>query len=253
MPIRLSARALPLLLLAVLALAWPAAAGAAERLRFSGYDFTVKAGNGLGPGPNDWRPSQAFVDGRGRLHLKLSRKNGRWYAGEVESVRRFGYGTYEIDVTADIGGQDRNVVFGFFTYPPADVGPDATHEIDIEFARWGSQRTPPLNYTVWPVDPRLPTAHREFAFPGGMRKSRHSFTWLRDRVVYSSALIGANGRPYREVGWTFKPKKDVRRRISASPMPVFFNLWGFRGQAPSDGEPVEVIVERFRYTPATKP
>lgn len=248
MPVRFAAA----LVLALLVLAMPPVAHAAERLRFSGYDFTVKAGNGLGPGPNDWRPSQAFVDARGRLHLRLSRKDGRWYAGEVESVARLGFGTYEIDVLADIGGQDRNVVFGFFTYPPADVGPDATHEIDIEFARWGRPRAPALNYTVWPVDPDLQPAHRQVGFPIGLRKSRHRFTWMRDRVVYSSALIGPNGRPYREVGWTFKPK-DARGRISASPMPVFFNLWGFRGLPPSDGRPVEMIVERFSFEPATKP
>ena len=33
-------------------------------------------------------------------------------------------------------------------------------------------------------------------------------------------------------------------------MPIFFNLWGFRGQAPSDWEPVEVIIHKFTYTPA---
>jgi hypothetical protein len=236
------------LLAAVLLSAFWLSGAAAEPLRFSGYDFTVKVGRRLGPGPNDWAASQAFVDMRGRLHLRLSERSGRWYAGEVQSLERFGFGTYEVEVTADIGGQNRNVVFGFFNYPPADVGPDATNEIDIEFARWGSAANRPLNYTVWPAEAGLRPAHTSAAFPRGRRRSLHRFIWTRDRVVYHSAVIGRDGTPSRAVGWTFKPG-EFRRRIGASPMPVFFNLWGFRGMRPSDGRPVEVIVERFSYTP----
>ena len=32
---------------------------------------------------------------------------------------------------------DDNVTLGLFSYPTGDVGPDGTHEIDLEFARWG--------------------------------------------------------------------------------------------------------------------
>jgi hypothetical protein len=221
----------------------------AKRLRFSGYDFNTKEGSGLGPGPNDWAGSQAFVDSKGRLHLRFSKKKGKWYAGEIESVSRFGYGTYEIDFVGDIGGQDKNVVFGFFNYPPADVGPDETNEIDIEFARWGQQRYEPLNYTVWPVKPNLKATSRAFSFKKGVAHSQHRFVWKQDRVVYYSAVIKDNGDVGQDAYFAFKPK-DYRQRISATPMPIFFNLWGFRGKAPDDGEPVEVIVNSFRFTPA---
>ena len=36
-------------------------------------------------------------------------------------------------------------------YPTPDVGPDGTHEIDIEFAKWGVPDAKIGNYTVWPV------------------------------------------------------------------------------------------------------
>lgn len=221
----------------------------AKRLRFAGYDFKVKEGKGLGPGPNDWAASQAFVDGKGRLHLRFSKKKGRWLAGEIQSVSRLGFGTYEIEFEGDIHGQDKNVVFGFFNYPPADVGPDATHEIDIEFARWGRSSYKPLNYTVWPARPGLGTAHKLFGFRTGYGRSIHRFTWKADSVVYESREIREDGSMGRETYWAFTPKNHADR-ISSSPMPIHFNLWGFQGRPPSDDKPVEVIVRRFRFTPA---
>ncbi|MBL0371754.1 glycoside hydrolase family 16 protein [Rhizobium sp. KVB221] len=221
----------------------------AKRLRFAGYDFKIKEGRGLGPGPNDWARSQAFVDKRGRLHLKFSEKNGRWYAGEIQSISKLGFGTYEMEFEGDIGGQDKNVVFGFFNYPSSDVGPDATNEIDIEFARWGNNSYQPLNYTVWPAVAGLSNAHKTFEFRRGVRRSLHRFTWSREQVVYSSVELKANGSPGSESYWAFKPA-DFQDRIASSPMSIYFNLWGFRGQKPSDGKPVEVIVNSFKFTPA---
>lgn len=221
----------------------------AKQIRFSGYDFKVKQGKAMGPGPNDWATSQAFVDDNGRLHLRFSKKSGRWLAGEVQSVSRLGFGTYEIEFEGDISGQDKNVVFGFFNYPTADVGPDATHEIDIEFARWGIHNYKPLNYTVWPAKKRLKNAHRVFSFRTGHGRSLHRFTWTRQSVTYESKEIEDDGSFGRETYWAFTPA-NYADRISASPMPIYFNLWGFRGKAPSDDRPVEVIINRFTFTPA---
>lgn len=237
------------LLLALVLLLAAATSAQAERLRFSGYDFEIKKGNGMGPGPNDWATSQAFVDARGRLHLRFSKKKGRWLAGEVQSVSRLGFGTYEIEFEGDIAGQDRNVVFGFFNYPSADVGPDATHEIDVEFARWGISSYKPLNYTVWPAKPGLKNAHKVFSFPKGKRRSIHRFMWKADRVVYRSQALRDDGSVEKETYWAFRPGNPTSR-ISGSPMSIYFNLWGFRGKAPSDDRPVEVIVNRFSFTPA---
>jgi hypothetical protein len=221
----------------------------AKRLRFAGYDFKIKEGRNLGPGPNDWAASQVFVDKTGRLHLRFSKKDGRWLAGEIQSVSRLGFGTYEIEFEGDIHNLDRNVVFGFFNYPTADVGPDATNEIDIEFARWGRGGNKVLNYTVWPVTPGLKYAHQDFGFRTSQGRSLHRFTWTADRVSYLSQDLRDDGSVGRQVAWDFLPA-DPGPRISTSPMPIFFNLWGFQGNSPSDGEPVEVIVTRFTFTPA---
>ncbi|MFM2282472.1 MAG: hypothetical protein RLZZ444_4703 [Pseudomonadota bacterium] len=225
------------------------ASAESKQLRFAGYDFTIKEGNGLGPGPNSWAASQVFVDSKGRLHLRFSKKKNRWLAGEVRSVSRLGFGTYEMEFEGDIGGQDKNVVFGFFNYPTADVGPDATNEIDVEFARWSDGRNKPLNYTVWPARLGPRNAHKTFSFPKGVTRSIHRFTWKRDRVFYVSVLLDEDGKALKRYSWLFSPK-DYKNRIGSKPMSIFFNLWGFRGQSPSDDKPVEVIINKFTFTPA---
>jgi hypothetical protein len=224
-------------------------AAEAKQIRFAGYDFIVKEGKRMGPGPNDWAASQAFVDTKGRLHLRFSQKKGKWLAGEVQSVSRLGFGTYEIEFEGDIHGQDRNVVFGFFNYPPADVGPDTTHEIDVEFARWGSRDNKPLNYTVWPTKTGVKNAHKTFSVRPGHGRSIHRFTWKADGVFYVSQQLSDDGNVERQVSWDYTPSVPADH-ISTSPMPIYFNLWGFQSRAPSDGEPVEVIVNSFTFTPA---
>ncbi|MDH6264966.1 hypothetical protein M2360_000347 [Rhizobium sp. SG_E_25_P2] len=225
-------------------------ADAAKRIRFSGYDFTIKAGAGLGPGPNRWAASQVKVDGQGRLHLHFSKNDeGRWTAGEIQSVSRFGYGTYEMEFEGDIGGQDKNVVFGFFNYPSADVGPDTTNEIDIEFARWADRANKPLNFTVWPANDALNQTGKAFAWPRGVTLSRHTFVWSRKSVEYTSVLLNSDGDALKTVSWRYAPT-DYQSRIGSKPMSIFFNLWGFRGKSPSDGKPVEAIVRKFTFTPA---
>lgn len=240
-------------LVASAVLAWAlVAAGpsAAKDLRFAGYDFSVKQGRGLGPGPNDWAAGNAFVDEAGRLHLRFAPTNGRWFAAEVQSKLRLGFGTYEMEYEGPIASLDPNVVFGFFNYPTADVGPDATNEIDVEFARWGdAQNDRTLNFTVWPVKQQLAYGHRTYPFPARATRSVHRFVWSRTSVAYSSWEVRPNGSVGRKFEWTYAPP-NFARRIGADPMPIHFNLWGFRGRPPVDGKPVEAIVTRFSYTPA---
>ncbi len=73
-------------LLAAAAFLLAAAGAQATTLHFSGYDWTVKSGNDLGPGPCNWNESNVWVDAGGALHLKISNVDGAW--SEVEIVIR---------------------------------------------------------------------------------------------------------------------------------------------------------------------
>lgn len=129
-------------------------------ISFSGYDWEVRSGTG-GPGPNDWSADNVFVDADG-LHLKISNSGSTWSCAEVTLTQRLGFGVYEFQLTGRPDLFDRNVVLGLFNYPPADVGPDGTNEIDIEFAQWGQAgNRNRLNWTVYPPALGPGTTHNE--------------------------------------------------------------------------------------------
>lgn len=59
------------------------------------------------------------------MHLKLSAVKGNWYAAELATTQRLGFGTYQWQLIGRIDQLDPNVVLGLFTYPTADVGPES--------------------------------------------------------------------------------------------------------------------------------
>ena len=113
----------------------------AATIEFSGYEWTVRSGRG-GPGPNLWEETNVWVDASAALHLKIAHREGKWSCAEVTLQKRLGFGSYEFQIKGLIDRLDDNVVLGLFNYPTRDMGPDGTHEIDIEFARWGRRTTP---------------------------------------------------------------------------------------------------------------
>jgi hypothetical protein len=188
------------------------------------------------------------MDDKGRLHLKISRKNDRWACAEVSTTRRFGFGTYQFQVVGRVDQLDRNVVLGLFNYPPRSVGPDGTNEIDIEFARWGLPDAPIGNYTIWPAEQGVKQTSKTFSFTLTDDDTTQRFTWKKESILLQS-LRGHRDDSDEEFGrWLFHPA-DYQRRIPQQPMPVLINLWLFRGKAPTDGREVEIILMGFKFTP----
>jgi hypothetical protein len=219
----------------------------AASITFAGHEWIVRSGTG-GPGPNDWDPANVRVDEQGRLHLKLTHRDGRWTCAEITSRQRFGFGRYEFEIEGAIDRWDPNVVLGLFNYPTGDVGGDETHEIDIEFARWGRPDAPPGNYTIWPVDKALKPTSKTFAFTLKGAASVHRFEWQSRRVNWESAQTDASGKSESLQSWTFAPE-DAERRIAQKPMPVHLNLWLFKGRPPAEALEIEVVIRRFQYLP----
>ena len=103
-------------------------------ISFSGYSWYVEnSAQPVNPGPNCWSnsPENVWVDENGWLHLKITYSNGHWYCAELTSTRTFGYGTYAFYTASRIDTLDKNVVLGLFAYK------DDSHEVDIEFSKWG--------------------------------------------------------------------------------------------------------------------
>lgn len=215
-------------------------------INFSGYTWTIKGGTELGPGPNVWGAKNAWVDSKGFLHLKLSydARTSQWICAGVTSTVNLGYGTYQWQVQGPISKLDKNVVAGLFHYD----GPDGFNEIDIEFARWGDNTNPNVNYSVYPAA-ETEGAHQQAVFQWSQKEgdfSTHRYTWTSNSVVFKSMNGFYNDDTNMFFNHTFSaPAVSIPTAVS----PVKMNLWCFRGMGPSDGKDVEIIIRSFKFTP----
>lgn len=206
-----------------------------KMVAFDGFTWTVKTSSRkIGPGPNLFSPDLAWVDASGALHLRIAKVGGRWNVSEVINQATLGYGTYSWTVRADLDALDPQVVLGLFTW---NDDPAYNHrELDVEFARWGN-RADPTNgqYVVQPFD-RTGNLLR-ITQPRGVATTTHGFTWRPDRVDFFSSAAPTS--------WTYAGP-DVPRPGGEN---ARMNLWLFRGTAPSNGQPAEVVITDFTFTP----
>ncbi|MBD1384704.1 hypothetical protein IDJ75_05390 [Mucilaginibacter rigui] len=219
-----------------------------KTIKWSGYTWKVKEpAEATGPGPNYWSGNNVWVDGSGWLHLKVSKNatTGHWECAEVASTESFGMGTYQWQIDADVDKFDKNLVLGLFDYS----GTDARDEIDIEFARWGNSSYPNLNYTVYPKlgdPPRHTSFSTEFTSPNGTYTT-HKFTRTADKITFKTLYGHVNDEP-RDNLFISKEFKSPSVSISSVSMPVLLNLWLFKGQAPTDDKPFEVVIHSFKFS-----
>ncbi len=227
-------------------LATAALPAAAKTLQFAGHTWTVRA-NGVGaPRNNAWCEDNAFVDASGYLHLKLTNKNGAWCAAQVSSTDSMGFGTYQWQLRSRVDNLDKNVVVGLFNYPPSNVAPDETNEIDIEFTKWGIAGANALNYTIYPAVTGVPYTTQNFPIAMNGDFSTHRFIWKRQSIRFQSTNGHYDNNPLPIADWTYAPA-DYAQRIGSTPIPVFMNIW--MTAAPTNGLPVEIVISSFKFTP----
>jgi hypothetical protein len=242
--------------------AWAQAAdggvAAPTTIMWSGLEWNVKSRLGLNPGPNDWSPANAFVDANGDLHLSITDVGGTWYCAEIWTNVTFGFGTFQWQVQTAVDQLDPNVVLGLFVYGPTALGPDGTHEFDIEYARFGSTTGDNGWWTVFPnvevTPPLLGQSHYRLVL-GTDPATTSRFTWAPTNIAFAtmSGLQPASSSANVINSWTYRPA-DPSMAISQSPMPVHMNLWLNNGRSPTNGQGVEVVVHSFSFSPsATNP
>jgi hypothetical protein len=205
---------------------------------FSGYTWEVKSSTGVvGPGPNYFSNSvdNVWVDGLGRLHLKVTHSKRRWYSAEVINMQSLGRGCYRFELDSAVDALDPNVVLGLFTW--SDDPAYNNRELDIEFGRWGNaaDRTNG-QYVVQPYDH---AGNLQRITQPAASSSAHWFDRQANAVTFGSSAAAPSS-------WTYAG--------SALPQPgsehVRMNLWLYRGAPPLNGRSVEVVVSRFTFTPA---
>ncbi len=209
----------------------------ARTIQFSGETWVVKASNAkVGPGPNYFSDSldNVWVDAEGRLHLKITRRKGKWWTSEVIGARSLGHGTYTWSVASRLDTIDPSAVLGLFTW--SNTAGFANREVDIEFSRWGNPLAATnAQYVVQPYD--APGHLRPFLQPASP-SSQHGFTWTPGSVAFTSSTGSVPTWTYS--GADVPPAGDETPRM---------NLWLPGGRPPTDGRPVEVVVRSFTFTP----
>jgi hypothetical protein len=212
--------------------------GYPTQISWSERSWQVKASSArVGPGPNYFSASaeNVWVDATGRLHLRITQRNGRWNCAEIISRDSPGYGTYLFEIASPVSDLDANVVLGLFTW--SDKARYAHREIDVEFARWGNPADPTnAQYVVQPYD-RPGHLHRLTA-PATV-PTLHGFTWAPGRVGFASSDLAGWDHDWAYADTDVPPSGGENVRL---------NLWLFGGTAPTDGREIEVVLTRFTFT-----
>ncbi|WP_154045353.1 glycoside hydrolase family 16 protein [Salegentibacter salegens] len=190
-----------------------------------------------GPGPNYFSDVEenVWVDGEGRLHLKIRQVGGKWQCSGVSLRRSLGYGKYIFYLASDLTDLDPNVVAGLFTYM------NDNEEIDIEFSQWGDPQNINAQFAVQPsyIDGNKV---RFDIMPRDNNLSTHFFDWKPNNIKFGS-YHGHSLEPKPDDlinSWLYNgenipPDSNERLKI---------NLWLFRGAAPKDMQEAELIIER---------
>lgn len=198
-----------------------------HQLQFGGADWRLRVGDApSGPGSNLWAsaPDGAWVDARGRLHLRLH-GDERWRSVEL-SRSACGYGAIRVSFASPVGALDSAVVLGLFLYR------DDSSEIDVEVSRWGEgPDAPNAQFVVQPHE-----------LPG----HRHRFEISRDQAG-ALELVWSPGR----VDFTWLGVQGGRWSFVSDAVPVpenhrlYVNLW-LREPAPAGDGVTEVVLDDVR-------
>lgn len=210
-------------------------------------DYTLKFISNIdATGPNDWKSTNVWIDSHNRLHLKLaySPESG-WSCAELYTNEHFGFGTYRWFVEGAIDKFDPNVVLGLFN----QGAEDATDEIAVEMAKWGRNESEASNlfYTVYPraLNTTKPSSL-------GLRMvlqgtyTTHQFKWSEDNVSFQSQH-GFQNLSMNNVFFTYQTPTTFSQHMPIVSVPLHMNLWAFKGNPPTDGKEVEIIIHDFQY------
>jgi len=217
-----------------------------RKIWFSGYEWEVRPYSDTlaGPGPNYFSGSEddVWIDRKGQLHLKITKKDGRWYCSEVMTKVSLGYGRYIFQTTGSPEKLDKNVVVGLFTW---DKDSKYYHrEIDIEFAKWGQDEKLNAQYTVQPWEEAGNI--KRFKIDADAGDTTHVFEWNEDYIFFQS-FRGHDISPpskesiiesWRNTGTNIPPPGNEK---------VLIDFWLNEGNAPSDGNNAEIVVKAFKF------
>lgn len=205
-------------------------------LRFSGFDWEARSEpSDRGGKASQYEASNAWVDSKGRLHLRIRKGPWGWTNAEVRLKDSLGYGTYSF-VVEDTRHLEPAAVMGMYMYD-ATAPRQNFREMDIELSQWGEPLNRNAQYAVQPY--YVPANVVRFSTPPG--KLIHSLRWAPGQADFRTTQ-GEGPGSIADQSFT-----------SGVPSPgeesVFIALYAYMlARVPLTKE-TEVVVERFEYKP----
>jgi hypothetical protein len=185
------------------------------------------------------KPNSVYVDARGRLHLRIAHRNGKWYCAEIYREKPSGYGTYRFSIEGALGALDPNVIVGLFTW--SDDPAYADREIDIEFARWGAHTGPNADIAIQPY--ARPYQYARFTVPPQIEPLTAELTWLQGRATF---------RVSAPMGLRFHDALTHGVPPAGGDTHLHINIWLRANFPPQSGLQQEIIIDRFSYEPRAR-
>jgi hypothetical protein len=212
-----------------------------KSLHFSGYDWVVRTiASDRGGLNNLFGGENAWVDDAGAMHLRITRKEGRWSCAEVKMNRSLGYGTY-IATVRDVTGLEPAAVFSLTTFDDW-AGEQHYREMDVEDARWGDAKSKTnAQFGIQPF--YVPGNVYMFSTPPG--PLTHSLRWESGKATFKT-VKGAAMRP----GAPIVAEHAFTSGVPSAGQETFQFLFYV---VASDKSPMqnenEVVIEKFEYLP----
>ena len=214
----------------------------ARNIEFAGRTWYVQDGH-YGPGPNYFSDNtdNVWLDGSNRLHLKLRESGGTWYCPSIRTVEPTGFGMHRFYVTGTLTNLDPNIIFSPFVYF------DTSHEIDIEFCRWGNT-TPGIDNAQFVVQPHGNSGNlHTYKSSQNSLDTTHYFDWGKTNVRFKSFY----GHHLEEQSsgdiiqkWNYDGNDNPDQSYDLN---IHIIIWLLNGDAPIDGQELEMIVEDVDY------
>jgi hypothetical protein len=217
-----------------------------DTIVFSGYRWEVKEsfGKHTGPGHNYFSGSKdnVYVDSLGKLHLRLTFRNDKWYCPEVRMVNNLGYGKYIFDIDSLITPLDKDIVVGLFLYDRND-SINFHKEIDFEFSQWGKENALNSQFVIQPKEAEAYRYNTDFT-----KKTRHTIELRKKRLHFKSAYLvdsakGEHCKTYSK--WKIRPEKPYESKNER----VSINVWLYRMSEPSNLKEFEIVISKFQFKP----
>ncbi len=255
-------------LLCIVLIAWGTlttnALATTATIEFSGFRWRIKMSNEpVSPGNNIFSNNAAnvFVDTKGMLHLRITKREDIWTCVELACDTTLGYGDYVLYTNSRVDNMDRNIVLsmdiGTETNKQPDDDVEPQPELAIRFTKWAAKSSiNSLVYTVKPTRKKEPIVHYpQFPFVMSGDFSTHVAKWREHDITFISYHDHGNPSPWVGDRWRFPPQAADSLLVPtpSKSSTVRIGLWLIgttketSKNAPAKNNTVEVVLSRFEF------